>query len=288
MGSSWRNHGDIEMYERMRETFLAHPTCSRESRDADETGVLRSFYGPVPEGCDSYTAWYSGDFLATEIEFDGIEGTAAPNKFKLRDDVFAFHVAARSFRYEELMSFEPVRDWFIAHGYATEFSPAEFFPSPKLAQMGLGALGEAAFEAVFDFWFSERGYSLRVLPDDVFEKADFQLMRERDGDLIPMDLFFDPKFQSIDHPFKHGVRADERIAEKASLLQGKICAVNVLPPAGYDDIGKLVSSTDRLLGLAVIPWLFDPSTGRENLEGKGAIEQLICQAREWTGPKERS
>ena len=267
VSDGWSSDADVERYDLWRRSLLER----RRPGSLAEAGASALCWCEVPEGTTSYEYATFGDYEHTVVSFSARDFTervrsAAAKWGEARRGV----VSQRTFRYEQLMSCDEIRDWFEARGLATSFdTSARVWPNPKGANLLLGALGEEAVRALWPH--AMQGMPpLSPMPREHFEEFDFAV----DGpDGETPAVVVDAKNHATVYIDDGEARA--HMAEKATRLGVPGIVMNVLPPAGVDAPSL---RTIRDGALTIVPWLWDPVARRHNAEAWATVRSVVREA----------
>ena len=153
------NEKRMEKWSTLRQIVLQHPTVSTDEVARDF--IYWNYYVQLPQKSNMLFYSQDEDFRKIDISFT-------------RRQLIHAVLNESNTRLDRLMLWQPLREFFISQGYATEFVPNDYIMSPPLwNNIYKGALGEIAGQ----FWFEQiLGVQLEELTDpEQFELFDFKV-----------------------------------------------------------------------------------------------------------------
>ena len=171
----------IDIWKRLRETVLKHPTASAETASDDD--LIRRLYITSGEPQNRY--FYSGfsdfkqsvmvDFGTDRIAFKKrVEKALGMSSKKKREDTFIHEMAEETSGLPYLLKYPGLREYFEEKGYATSFKKADYMMSPAIFHnIYKGAIGEMVGCFILQ---RELGIALEEITNpECFEVFDFQI-----------------------------------------------------------------------------------------------------------------
>lgn len=199
----------MQKWSMLRQLVLQHPTASAE--EAAKNFIYPNYYVQLPQKSNMLFYSQDDDFHRIDVSFTQSLVHSVLN--------------AENTRLDRLMRWQPLREYFISQGFATEFIPNDYIMSPPLwNNIYKGALGEV----VGQFWFEHiLGVHLEeITVPEQFELFDFKVP----GKSVYVD--FKNWSETTEMPWKETVDKIKGKAEKC----GCKCAIiaNVLTKGDYD------------------------------------------------------
>lgn len=166
LSAAWTDDSMV-LWKALRHTVLCYPRATADLWQ--QNPVIHTYYIPLKEEKHGYFYAQKGDFSEVTLALNQDKVSFAAT---LPPDLLPSQVSEEKSRLPLILSYPGMRDYFIAHGWATEFGHGEFILSPVLFQnIYKGALGEVAGRFILH---QELGLSLKEINDATkFEAFDF-------------------------------------------------------------------------------------------------------------------
>lgn len=222
---------NVVKYKEIRAFLIVHPTLSEI--EMEQNSDMRMFYLKAFDGQKINKYWFKRTSAADDYRIEKIS----------YDKGFGLIEASADYvKLTDFMRVDLIKNYFVEHGYATDFKLADYILLPNiLDDIYRGTIGEEVGKAIFE---KKLGVDLLEITDlSKFEKFDFCLKKNK-------DIYID---------FKHWARSnknDNEELEKISMKKKKIGAkavfvINVMSSSEDYKIYKYSDDPD----IIVIPWL---------------------------------
>ena len=250
---------NMEEWNELRDFVLRHPTISAE--ELRKHPDKRNYYLEGGDGDLSPICHYFAQVDERNPEtFDRISYLPKPEEKYIEFN-------SQNCGLDRLMAVSYIRNYFIAHGYATEFTPNGFILIPTIMRnIYMGALGEAAGKCIFDGIIKHK--IAEITDPAKFERFDFQLAEDP-------DVFIDFKNWS-ESSLVDGAEYERKCSEKLDSVGGKrLFVVNMFSKSSRP---PYVSEIDKRI--IVFPRLITKNsrTGRYSTDDE--MCQMICRSLE--------
>lgn len=195
----------MALWKALRQTVLQYPRAGLDVLNGNP--IIRTYYIPLAQDRHCYFYAQKGDFSEVILSFNQDKMQFAAS---LPEGLSPSTVSEEEARLAQILLYPGLKEYFIHHGWATEFGTGPYIMSPVLFQnIYKGALGEVAGKFILE---KELGLPLQEIEDPAkFESFDFVA----DG-----EVFFDFKhwkwnMQVEERPMR------EKVLKKLDAVGGK-------------------------------------------------------------------
>ena len=157
----------IALWKALRQTVLQYPRAGLDILNSNP--IIRAYYIPLAQDRHCYFYAQKGDFSEVVLSSDQDKMQFAST---LPEGLCPSAVSEEEARLAQILSYPGLKEYFVNHGWATEFGTGPYIMSPVLFQnIYKGALGEVAGKFILE---KELGLKLQDIEDpEKFESFDF-------------------------------------------------------------------------------------------------------------------
>lgn len=168
----------MALWKALRQTVLQYPRAGLDILNGNS--IIRTYYIPLAQDRHCYFYAQKGDFSEVILSAGQDKMQFAAN---LTEGLSPSTVSEEDARLAQILSYPGLKDYFIHHGWATEFGTGPYIMSPVLFQnIYKGALGEVAGKFILE-------KELRLKLQDIEDPEKFELF----DFVADRNIFFDFK-----------------------------------------------------------------------------------------------
>lgn len=204
------------MNQSYKQTIIRKPVISDfdelDDKDKQLTFITKCYGDWERDENNSYTFHYDGDRICASNK-----GKAYPNP-----------ISPSSVRLDVLMNNKIIRDYFIEHGYATDWKPGKYILHPEILSTDYcGEIGEEAFKALVLHFTNCKENDFAHLKGRDYELADFVITNPDGSYRIAFDVKnMNPHVEHNDLP--NDLSTTEKREKKKKRLGCELITVNLL------------------------------------------------------------